>query len=381
MGQTQDKKTLKIINYYLFQNEIEQYLTNWNDKNDKFKRKIGYLVNPDWVTQYKKLINYSNIKFILDQNKIKSTKYVDDQELVIDDFIKKPIKSVNIKSINLNKFIKIFKFEDNFLSLETLQNFMNKKAYNGMNGQQINYIFKKKMLILFFDSIKILKIIYFYEKEKKIINLKFIFYYIKEYNRKVKFFVESNIKDIEDFLNKEIFVSISSSKEKDHYDTDLHKDSFKIIYEEEIKNSNDDSKRCYESTNIPDLLNNEENKGSKEKEENKEEEKGDICQLEKVKTIKKNDFNDLVEQNKIFAVNIITPEQNHIAIPCNHNQSFNDIEKQLYEECPEVKKDNIFFIVNGKVIDRKSSFEKNNIKAGDKILMKRIELEKENDNN
>ena len=287
MGQTQDKKTLKIINYYLFQNEIEQYLTNWNDKNDKFKRKIGYLVNPDWVTQYKKLINYSNIKFILDQNKIKSTKYVDDQELVIDDFIKKPIKSVNIKSINLNKFIKIFKFEDNFLSLETLQNFMNKKAYNGMNGQQINYIFKKKMLILFFDSIKILKIIYFYEKEKKIINLKFIFYYIKEYNRKVKFFVESNIKDIEDFLNKEIFVSISSSKEKDHYDTDLHKDSFKIIYEEEIKNSNDDSKRCYESTNIPDLLNNEENKGSKEKEENKEEEKGDICQLEKVKTIKK----------------------------------------------------------------------------------------------
>ena len=381
MGQTQDKKTLKIINYYLFQKEIEQYLTNWNDKNDKFKRKIGYLVNPDWVTQYKKLINYSNIKFILDQNKIKSTKYVDDQELVIDDFIKKPIKSVNIKSINLNKFIKIFKFEDNFLSLETLQNFMNKKAYNGMNGQQINYIFKKKMLILFFDSIKILKIIYFYEKEKKIINLKFIFYYIKEYNRKVKFFVESNIKDIEDFLNKEIFVSISSSKEKDHYDTDLHKDSFKIIYEEEIKNSNDDSKRCYESTNIPDLLNNEENKGSKEKEENKEEEKGDICQLEKVKTIKKNDFNDLVEQNKIFAVNIITPEQNHIAVPCNHNQSFNDIEKQLYEECPEVKKDNIFFIVNGKVIDRKSSFEKNNIKAGDKILMKRIELEKENDNN
>ena len=381
MGQTQDKKTLKIINYYLFQKEIEQYLTNWNDKNDKFKRKLGYLVNPDQVTQYKKLINYSNIKFILDQNKIKSTKYVDDQELVIDDFIKKPIKSVNIKSINLNKFIKIFKFEDNFLSLETLQNFMNKKAYNGMNGQQINYIFKKKMLILFFDSIKILQRIYFYEKEKKIINLKFIFYYIKEYNRKVKFFVESNIKDIEDFLNKEIFVSISSSKEKDHYDTDLHKDSFKIIYEEEIKNSNDDSKRCYESTNIPDLLNNEENKGSKEKEENKEEEKGDICQLEKVKTIKKNDFNDLVEQNKIFAVNIITPEQNHIAVPCNHNHSFNDIEKQLYEECPEVKKDNIFFIVNGKVIDRKSSFEKNNIKAGDKILMKRIELETENDNN
>ncbi len=128
MGQSQNSQTLTIVNYYILQNQIQQYLTKTalKDKKDQFLIKKGYLLNPDWVKQWKILINYDNLKFLLNEFKIKSINFVDEQELLVNEFITKPTESIDIRSIN--HFSEILKFEDTFISLETLENFINQES-------------------------------------------------------------------------------------------------------------------------------------------------------------------------------------------------------------------------------------------------------------
>lgn len=380
MGQSQNSKTMTILNYYLLQNQIQQYLTKtgWKDKKDEYKIKLGYLVHPDWVKQWKKIIEYDKLKFYLKEFKIKSTKYVDEQEILVKEFITKPTNSIDIKSININSSNKNLEFENIFISLETLENLMNKEAYNiEMKAQQIKYLFKQKMLILFFNSKKIIKIIYFYEKKNKIINLKFMFNNIIEFNKKLIFLRDANLNEIIKYLRT---VKIFNSKLFNYYDTDLKKITFKILYEEEEKCPNDDrSKNFCESNNTPDLLNDKENKVSKEKED--EEEGNDAkCGMLKAKTIKVNEFNELVNEEKIFSISIITPELKNIPITCKHDMVFNDIENQLLEEYPDIRNPNVTFLSNGKNIDRTLTFERNNIKAGDKIMIIKNEGNNNNEN-
>lgn len=379
MGQSQNSQTLTIVNYYILQNQIQQYLTKTalEDKKDQFLIKKGYLLNPDWVKQWKILINYDNLKFLLNEFKIKSINFVDEQELLVNEFITKPTESIDIRSIN--HFSEILKFEDTFISLETLENLMNQESYNkGMKGQQVKYIFKKEMLILLFDATRIIKIVYFYDKENKLINLKFVFKNMREYNRKVIFFKDSNFRQVIEYLDN---VGIWKSKSYNNYDTDLKKVTFQILYEEEVKNNNlSRTKSFYEKNNTPGLLNNKENKDIKDKKENKKEQKDDICRVLREKSIAIKDLNELINREKIFSITIITPDQNYISITGKYNMPFNNIENQLLKYYPDAKNSNLIFTANGKNIDRNLTFEENNIKAGDKIIIVKNEEEKENDN-
>ena len=61
---------------------------------------------------------------------------------------------------------------------------------------------------------------------------------------------------------------------------------------------------------------------------------------------------------------------------------FNKIEKQFFKEYPEINNNNnISYIVNGKQIERNSTFEENNIKTGDKIIIMANEIDNDNKNN
>ena len=84
--------------------------------------------------------------------------------------------------------------------------------------------------------------------------------------------------------------------------------------------------------------------------------------------------NDLSERkelkiNDIFAVNFDYIDF-HFCTTCRKTDKFNQIEKKLYEEYPELESNNIYFLANGQIIDRNKTIEENNIKAGNTILIK-----------
>ena len=82
------------------------------------------------------------------------------------------------------------------------------------------------------------------------------------------------------------------------------------------------------------------------------------------------DIEEEANKGKIIAVNFISIDQLiHYPVPCNISDNFTKLEEQLFEEFPELKNKNIFFIANGGVIDRNATIAENNIKKGTNILI------------
>ena len=80
---------------------------------------------------------------------------------------------------------------------EILENLVIKKFhFKNLEFEEINYIFKKQMIILFFDKYKIIKILIHslspYKEIENFINLKYIFDEKSEYNKKKLFLIENN---------------------------------------------------------------------------------------------------------------------------------------------------------------------------------------------
>ena len=359
-----------LIDYYLFQKEIKEYLTDWKDKEDNYRKKVGYLVNPDWLREWKKLIKYDEQLFYLKEFQIESTKLTKDQIDLVDAFISSKIDDLKINSIKVNASYSLFKSKSNFFSLTDLENFINEDTYiKGMKAIKIKYVFKKKMLILFFDLIKTIKIIYFYEKENKLTNLKFSFDTLEVYNgEKNHFLVTSKSQEIIDFLecNK-----IFDLKLYDNYDTNLKRKTYKIIYEENEKNEDDN-----ENDDENEIRDRRINTFPEIKNEKEEAEKGGF-QLKRLKTFSEKEFMSFVKDKKIFSVNFRTPDQNVVPITCKYNMKFSKIEKLLFKERPEFKKSNISYIANGQKVKLNLTCQENKIKAGDQIIM--IINENEND--
>ena len=77
---------------------------------------------------------------------------------------------------------------------------------------------------------------------------------------------------------------------------------------------------------------------------------------------------------EIIAVNFISLNYNiNYPMACKKTDIFSKIEEKLYREFPELKSKKIYFIANGIVVDRSSTFEKNKIKSGNTILINEIE--------
>ena len=59
-----------IMNYYLFQKKLNNYLKVNYEGDDKKEEEEGYLVNPDWMEDWRNIINYQKIKAQLDGSNI-----------------------------------------------------------------------------------------------------------------------------------------------------------------------------------------------------------------------------------------------------------------------------------------------------------------------
>ena len=75
-------------------------------------------------------------------------------------------------------------------------------------------------------------------------------------------------------------------------------------------------------------------------------------------------------ESSIIAVNFVSLSNNiNYPMACKKTDRFSKIEKKLYQEFPELRNKNIYFIVNGNVIDKSLTFEQNKIKSGNTILI------------
>ena len=63
-------------------------------------------------------------------------------------------------------------------------------------------------------------------------------------------------------------------------------------------------------------------------------------------------------------------------IACKNSDTFVSIEEKLYNEYPELKNNENFFLVNGRKIKRFLTIDENNIKDGDSILIYNINYTK-----
>ena len=78
-------------------------------------------------------------------------------------------------------------------------------------------------------------------------------------------------------------------------------------------------------------------------------------------------------QNSISIMFFISDKNIHYPIPCNESDSFSKIELKLFEEFPELKSKNIYYLANGNTVNKTLTLKKNKIKNGNTILINYID--------
>ena len=209
-----------IIHYYLFQKVISKYFNKKYQKDDENEIKNGYIINPYWIKDWKKIIKYDEIENKLDKLKI-NEKNLKSNEDEIKSYIKKYIKEEEIKSVSNNVKTNNFNLiRKNIFKRRYLTNLMPEKVYKLLKINKkitkfkIKYILKNKLIILILKKYKTIKIIipdvsYFCENNE-IVNLSWKFYDKddEEYNSKIDFLKKaSSQKIINYFIDKEIFAN------------------------------------------------------------------------------------------------------------------------------------------------------------------------------
>ena len=74
---------------------------------------------------------------------------------------------------------------------------------------------------------------------------------------------------------------------------------------------------------------------------------------------------------KIFSINFTSIDQKigHYSITCKNTDKFVRLEEQLYEDYPEYKDKETYFIKNGDKIKRFKNLDENNIKNNDVLML------------
>ena len=78
-------------------------------------------------------------------------------------------------------------------------------------------------------------------------------------------------------------------------------------------------------------------------------------------------------QNSISVMFFLSEQNIHYPIPCKESEPFSKIENKLFEEFPEIKYKNIYYLVDGNTVDKTATLKRNKIKNGDTILVQFIE--------
>ena len=79
---------------------------------------------------------------------------------------------------------------------------------------------------------------------------------------------------------------------------------------------------------------------------------------------------------KIYSINFTSIDQKigHYSIPCKNTDIFAKLEIKLYEDYPEYKEKETYFVKNGERINRFKSLDENNIKSNDILMIYTYDL-------
>jgi len=238
---TSSLKNNNILKYYIFQKKVKKYLTGKIFEKERIKAKAGYLVPLDWIKEWKRKINYNIISKKLDSLQIESTNLNQKQINEIKNIFQNDIKDFNgniVNNIIINNNLII---NEKILSENFLESFVNEKTYkllkiddNKIGVEKIEYFFKQKLMILFFEKYSMIKMLFSYNdpmiKEIKLINITFTFDYFAVYNALQKKFKNETSDNILIYLSTKINI-ISQPKYK-YFDKQINKYTFTAINEE-----------------------------------------------------------------------------------------------------------------------------------------------------
>ena len=230
-----------IFHYYIFQKKLQLYLSGGKYKKDNKKIKDGYILNPNWVSNWKKSIHYADIENYLKNKGVKSYKIDKSIEGKVYNYIRKFINEnyyyANYFKCKNNQYLQV---SEKIMTQKYLQTMVSNKIYYSINinakykynAEKIQYIFKEQMMILIFPYYKIIKMIISnlkpFSEQNKIVNLTFIFNSIDYYESYIKQFKEQTSYQILAFIvTNDIF------NKSRHQFTSKQKLILEIINEEE----------------------------------------------------------------------------------------------------------------------------------------------------
>ena len=155
-----------ILYYYIFQKKINNYLNNTVKREDKTRLKNGYIINPEWIKEWKRRIKYDKLvsDYLVHFN-INTTKLNNEQLLMINQFIENDYLLNNLcyETKTIRKY-KDFFIYDELITRNFLENLVNDKTFEKFgirdvrSFEKVKYIFKEKMFILFIERYHVIKI-------------------------------------------------------------------------------------------------------------------------------------------------------------------------------------------------------------------------------
>ena len=134
---------------------------------------------------------------------------------------------------------------------------------------------------------------------------------------------------------------------------------YNLINNNKHFNNNNAPNNLHNNNNLKDLM----NKLNEEKEKN-EALKNELYIVKK----KVKELTDR-EEKTIAVVFISLDKRLHFPMSCKISDIFEKLEEKLYLEYPDYKKENTYFITNGKLVIKSETLEKNGIKNGDSIIV------------
>ena len=237
---TSNLKNNNIFKYYIFQKKFKKYLTGKIFEKERKIIKNGYLIPLDWIKEWKRKINYNIISKNLDSLQIESTKLKENQINIIKNIFQNNINNFDNNMLNNIIINNNFIINERILSEKFLESFVNEKTYKllkidrKIGVEEIKYIFKQKMMILFLENYNMIKILFSYDdpmiKKIKLINITFIIDYLDVYYALQKQFRDETSDNILIYLSKKINI-ISQPKYK-YFDKTINKYTFTAINEE-----------------------------------------------------------------------------------------------------------------------------------------------------
>ena len=235
-----------IIYYYTFQKEINQNLNDDNEKNESKNINKGYIIDPEWINHWKSLINYDFLITKLDNINFEKTdinnkgkkndfnNFIRSNEIEINDTSKFIIKNnfmiLNEKILFFEKYLEFFVDKETFNKLKINE--------NTSSFEEIEFIFKKKMIIFFLEKYSVIIILfhssYIDTNTNTLNNIKFVFDFPEVYESFCNKFKNMSSGEIIEYL---ININIFDYPKFQNYDDKNNVITFTVTYEESLKKS------------------------------------------------------------------------------------------------------------------------------------------------